>query len=102
VRYDGALPIVTRLEDGPVEVINLVAAKGRQVIDLAVLQSGITLARGAGTHIAYAPAGPATLRLDGQETALAAGHAVRIEVDGALEITLGDGLVVLGSITAAS
>src|SRR4029453_7795930 len=40
VRFAGETPIVSRLESGPVEVVNLLGDRSRVDIDLAVLEAG--------------------------------------------------------------
>ena len=79
VRFAGEKPIMSRLEAGPVEVVNLIGARARVRIDLQVLDDGAAVAASAGTHIAYAAQGPATLAVDGKPQVLAADHALRIE-----------------------
>ena len=79
VRFAGETPIVSRLEAGPVEVVNLIGDRRRVRIDLAVLEAGRTQRLGPGLHIAYCPAGPARLRLQGEDYALPADGGLRIE-----------------------
>jgi environmental stress-induced protein Ves len=98
VRFAGETPIVSRLEAGPVEVINLMGERARVGLDLAVLEAGRTQRLGAGLHIAYCPAGRAILRLGGDDHALPANGGVRIEdFDG--EAACVAGPIVLGSVT---
>src|SRR6185503_837840 len=78
VAFAGEMPIVSRLEDGPVEVVNLIGNRARVRIDLQVLRAGAALGRSAGTHIVYAAHGPVTLAIDGAPQRLAADHALRI------------------------
>lgn len=97
VRFDGATPIVSRLESGPVEVINLMGERARVTLDLAVLDAGATKPLGPGLHIAYCPAGQAVLRLGDREHTLQADHGIRIE-DMEGTVTCRAGRVVLGSV----
>src|SRR5699024_6468666 len=82
VRFAGETPIVSRLESGPVEVVNLIGARARVRIALEVLKLGGTLTVEAGTHLAYAAHGDAALDVDGTPHRLAADHALRIEASG--------------------
>jgi environmental stress-induced protein Ves len=79
VRFAGETPIVSRLEAGPVEVVNLIGARGRVTIDITVLDEDRVLRVGPGTHIAYNPRGEAKLELDGQRFELAADHGLRLD-----------------------
>jgi environmental stress-induced protein Ves len=79
VRFAGETAIVSRLEAGPVEVVNLIGDRTRVGIDLACLSDGAASARPAGIHILYAAAGSCQLAIDGKACEIAAGHAVRIE-----------------------
>ena len=70
VRFAGETPIVSRLEAGPVEVLNLMGERSRVHIDLAALNAGETRRLGPGLHIAYCPAREAVLRLANEERVL--------------------------------
>jgi environmental stress-induced protein Ves len=101
VRFAGETPIVSRLEAGPVEVINLMGERRRVRLDLVVLEAGRQQRLGPGIHIAYCPAGRAALRLDDETHDLQADGGLRIEdVDGVA--TCSAGLIVLGSISCVS
>ena len=100
-RFAGETPIVSRLEAGPVEVVNLMGDRSRVHIDLAVLEEGGTRRLGAGVHIAYCPAGRAILRLDDKEHLLQADGGLRIEdIDGLASCSAGP--IVVGSVTCVS
>jgi environmental stress-induced protein Ves len=101
VRFAGETPIRSRLEAGPVEVVNLIGARAAVRIDLQVLREAATLACGAGAHLAYATLGPATLAIDGEMQALAPDHALRIDAARPTMITCEAGVLLLGSITCA-
>ena len=101
VRFAGETPIVSCLEGGPVEVVNLIGQRSRVRLDLRILDEGRTRSLGAGIHIAYCPAGRAILRLGGQDHALQADGSLRIEdVDGIAACPAG--VIVLGSVTCVS
>ncbi len=78
-RFRGETPIVSRLEAGPVEVVNLIGCRDTVRIDLRVLGAGAALDMTAGTHLVYAPSGAATIAWAGARHALADNHALRIE-----------------------
>ena len=98
VRFAGETPITSRLEAGPVEVVNLIGARARVRIDLQVLGDGATVIASAGTHIAYAAQGPATLGVDGQPKVVAADHGLRIEARQSTMLTCTDRVLLLGSV----
>jgi hypothetical protein len=95
-RYDGGLPIVSRLEAGPVGVVNLIARRAVAAIGLTVLRSeAVTL--GPGVHLAYAFGDAAMLEGDGWQAAIPAGHAARI--DGVADIACSKGCALLATVT---
>lgn len=98
VRYDGGTPIVTRLEHGPVEVVNLIADRALCAIALAVVAPGEPVRLRPGVHIAYAPEHPASGETDGQPFAIAAGDALRIDADMGGSFMLASGMVLLAGI----
>ncbi len=101
VRFAGETPIVSRLEAGPVEVVNLIGARATVRIALEVLQAGRTLGVEAGTHLAYAAQGAAALDIDGKTWRLAADHALRIDAAAPTMIAGNSGVLLLGSILCA-
>jgi uncharacterized protein len=98
VRFAGEPPITSRLEAGPVEVVNLIGARARVRIDLRVLGGGATVAASAGTHMVYAALGPATLAVDGKPQLMDADHALRLEARQLTILTCVDGVILLGSV----
>jgi environmental stress-induced protein Ves len=98
VAFAGETPIVSRLEAGPVEVVNLIGNRARVRIDLQVLHAGATLGRSAGTHIAYAVDGPVALAIDGAAHRLSADHSLRIEVSSPTMVACTEGVLLLGSV----
>lgn len=95
VRYDGGLPLVSRLENGPVEVVNLIVDRALCRADLAAPEPGETLALAPAIHILYAPGEAVTARYGSEAIALPAGHALRIdaEADGSLTVEAGRALL---------
>ena len=97
-RYDGGVPIRTRLERGPVEVVNLIADRARFDIDLRVGKAGAEMLCERGRHILYAPAGAAQVAVDGRAYALMHDHALRVRTDAGANVAVRDGQVILGSV----
>ncbi|MBI3198934.1 MAG: HutD family protein [Rhodospirillales bacterium] len=98
VRFAGETPIVSRLEAGPVEVVNLIGNRAKVRVDIRVLEAGRDLILGSGTHIAYAPGETATIDVQGTPYDLATDHGLRIEQDGLTVVTGTAGRVLLASI----
>jgi environmental stress-induced protein Ves len=103
VRFAGETPIVSRLEAGPVEVVNLMGDRSRVRIDLAVLAPGETWRLARGVHIAYCPPTPAgqgrsVLRLGEEEHELQADGGLRIEDAAGTTATCIAGLIVRASV----
>jgi environmental stress-induced protein Ves len=97
VRFAGETLIVSRLEAGPVEVVNLLGDRSRVRLDLAVLEPGRALRLGPALHIAYCPGGHAKLRIGENTYDLEADGGLKIEGEAGVA-TCPVGLVVLGSI----
>jgi environmental stress-induced protein Ves len=98
VRFAGETPIVSRLEAGPVEVVNLLGDRSRVRIDLAVLEDGRTRHFGQGVHVAYCPGAKATLRLGDVDYELKTDEGLRIDGESGT-VVCRTGLLVLGSVT---
>src|SRR5690606_5994937 len=101
VRFAGETPIVSRLEAGPVEVVNLIGARAHVKIDITVLDEDRTLLLQPGPHIVYSPPGDAVVAVQGNERRLASDYALRR--DSPVPTRLGGrvGCLLVGSITAA-
>lgn len=99
VRYDGGTPIVSRLENGPVEVVNLIARRDLVAIDLVVLAEAGDIARNSeislppGQHIVYAPTTKTNVLLDGIEMILPTHHAVSLDRAATLQWVVGIAVV---------
>jgi environmental stress-induced protein Ves len=98
VRYDGGIPLVSRLEQGPVEVLNLIADRERCEIDLAVLDAGAGLPLMPGTHILYAPGNDTSGTCGGVRFIVPAGDALRFADSIGLDLMIEAGSAVLASI----
>jgi environmental stress-induced protein Ves len=79
VRFAGETSIVSRLEAGPVEVVNLIGDRSRVSIGLSCLTGSATSACPAGVHIIYAATNSCELMINGNACKIAAGHAARID-----------------------
>lgn len=79
VRFAGETSIVSRLEAGPVEVVNLLGDRSRVSIDLFCLSDGATHTCPAGVHIIHAATAGCELSIDGKPCQIAAGHSLRID-----------------------
>lgn len=98
VRFTGEHDIVTALEAGPVEVVNLMARRGAVNIELVALREPGERQLPAGTHLLYAARGDCRVRLDGEDFAIPHEDTLKVELTGASTLALVAGLAVLGSI----
>lgn len=98
VRFTGEMEIVTALEEGPVEVVNLMARRGAAEIELVALREPGTRQLAAGTHLVYAARGDCRVRLDGEDFSISHEDTLKVELDAASQLALVSGLAVLGSI----
>ena len=87
VRFRGEDRIMSRLEAGPVAVLNLIADR-THVIDVGTLAEGDTRPLGALINIVYAPRASA-VTIDGTPFSLADDEALRVDGTAALAITQG-------------
>lgn len=97
VRFRGETAIMSRLEAGPVEVVNLIAARSHAAIDLRSLAAGLAKVLNPGRHVLYAPVDACVLRCDGTRHELVADHALRIECDSDIMIECVSGRALLAS-----
>jgi environmental stress-induced protein Ves len=101
VRYRGEPPIVSRLEAGPVEVVNLIGDRSAVRIDLRVLRGGESLTLAPGTHVVYAPAGPVALDGGLGTQALHDQHALRLDSTEPATVHGAGGVALVASIGSA-
>jgi uncharacterized protein len=97
-RYDGGTPIRTRLQNGPVEVVNLIADRARFDIDLRVGKERAEMPCRSGTHVVYAPIGDAQVEIEGRTYFLMEDHALRLRSDRETKVAVLGGQVIIGSI----
>jgi uncharacterized protein len=98
VAFAGETPIVSRLEGGPVEVVNLIGNRAKVRIDLQVLRAGAALGRSAGIHIVYAADGPAMLAVEQAPQRLPSDHGLRLDNASPTIIACTEGIVLIGSV----
>jgi environmental stress-induced protein Ves len=98
VRFTGEHEIVTVLEAGPVEVVNLMARRGAAEIELIALRESGDRPLPAGTHLVYAVSGDCSIRLNGEDFVIPDGSTLKVGLTGASGLALVSGLAVLGSI----
>ncbi len=98
VRYDGGLPLVSRLENGPVEVVNLIVDRALCSADLVVPMPGEAVPLAPAIHILYAPGEAVTARCGGEDIAVPGGHALRIDTEGEIALTVEGGRALLATI----
>ncbi|QOZ54849.1 HutD family protein [Bradyrhizobium sp. CCBAU 53338] len=100
-RFTGEMEIVTELEAGPVEVVNLMARRGAAEIELAALEEPGERSLPAGTHLVYAVSSDCGIRLNSEQFVIPAGSTLKIELTEPSKLALVSGLAVLGSIRPA-
>ncbi|WP_440637614.1 HutD/Ves family protein [Bradyrhizobium sp. PUT101] len=98
VRFTGELEIVTELEAGPVEVVNLMARRGAAEIDLLALKEPGERLLAVGTHLVYAARGECRIRLDDDHFTVPDEGTLKVELTEPAMLALVSGLAVLGSI----
>lgn len=97
-RYDGGMPVRTRLEQGPVEVVNLIANRELFDIDLRIGKEVAQMNCQVGRHVVYAPHGLAQVEIGGRTYALAEDWALRVSTTAEIDVTVRGGPVLIGSI----
>ncbi|MCG2643679.1 MULTISPECIES: HutD family protein [Bradyrhizobium] len=102
VRFTGEMEIVTELEAGPVEVVNLMARRGAAEIELVALKEPGERPLPAGTHLVYALSRDCDIQLKCEEFLVPGGSTLKIELTEASRLTLVSGLAVLASIRLVS
>lgn len=95
VRFRGEDRITSRLENGPVEVVNLIADRSRFKIDLSVLVACSDRQCRRGTHILYAADTDAGIEIGEEEYILAPDHALMLDVSDTVGISCVAGVGVL-------
>ena len=99
VRFRGEDRIVSRLEAGPVSVLNLLADRTRYEIDVAILSGGEARPLDGTIHLVYAPEDSDVIV--GESYRLAADEALRLEGE-ARKLEVASGRVALATVRARS
>jgi environmental stress-induced protein Ves len=99
VRFAGETPIVSELEAGPVEVVNLIGNRARVRIDIGVLDEGRSFRLRPGMHIVYNPLGESALDVDGTRHVLTGDHGLRLGPGDATVLVGRGGCLLVASIT---
>ena len=97
VRFRGEDRIVSRLEAGPVSVLNLLADRTRYEIDVAILSGGEARPLDGTIHLVYAPEDSDVIV--GESYRLAADEALRLEGE-ARKLEVASGRVALATVRA--
>lgn len=98
VRFPGEWAITSALEDGAVEVVNLIGDRAAVALDLRFLQGPASLDLAPGEHVVYAPTGLAALISAGEPVSIAADHSVHVRAPDPCRLDAVAGLVVVASI----
>lgn len=99
VAFPGEWEIRSELNEGPVEVLNLMGSRDRVRLDLRFLREGETCRLSSST-IVLAPAGDAVLTLPGETVGLPAGDAVRVSGRPDMGVQVESGVVAVAGIEA--
>ena len=102
VRFAGETRIVSRLEAGPVEVVNLIGDRSRVSIDLSCLAEAATETLATGVHIIHAAATSCDLVINGKAREIPSGHAMRIDADERFTVASRLGAAIVASIVTAA
>jgi len=100
VRYDGGLPLVSRLENGPVEVLNLMADRALCDVAMQAITTGQRHELSQGRHVLYAPDASVSGTVGEQKITLDAGHALTFETSSAADLIVNQGVAVVATIAA--
>jgi environmental stress-induced protein Ves len=98
VRFTGENEIVTVLEAGPVEVVNLMARRGAAEIELIALREPGDRPLPAGTHLVYAVSGDCSICLNDEDSVIPDGCTLKVELTETSRLALISGIAVLGSV----
>lgn len=98
VRFPGEWAIASELDQGPVQVLNLIGDRAAVALDLGFVLGPAHATAPAGEHVLYAPTVPASVSVAGVAVTLAHDHAARFVAEGPVRIAVASGLVALASV----
>ncbi len=93
VRFDGGTKIDSVLDDGPVEVVNLIVRRDFADGGLFVAPAGSAAVLVPGVHVVYAPEGALELDVDTTRFSIPAGHALQFEGSTTVHIKAGRAVI---------
>lgn len=99
VRFPGDWSIRSVLEDGPVEVLNLIADRRLAAIDVQFPAEGAVVATDPGDVVLYAPDGPASVTIDGAAVEVPPGDAVQFATAAPVQVACRAGRIAVASIS---
>jgi len=98
MRYDGGTPITSRLENGPVEVVNLIADRALVAIEMIVPEPNAAITLSAGIHVIYAPVNSVSGTCDSAPFEIEPGHALRIDLTQSCRLVTASGQALMATI----
>jgi environmental stress-induced protein Ves len=98
VRFPGEWAIESELEDGPVEVVNLIGDRAKVAIDLIFVAGRESVPVGPGVWVFYAPSNRVELAIADERLALAPGDAVVLRGAGSSDRVLLNGVAAIATI----
>jgi environmental stress-induced protein Ves len=99
VRFSGDLVITSRLDGGPVDVVNLMARRDHAAGEVVVLRGGeVYTCAATDVAILFAPNEAAEVEIDGVTRVLSRGHALRADAVGATRLRTLSGVLLLATI----
>jgi environmental stress-induced protein Ves len=100
VRFPGEWAIESELEDGPVEVLNLIGDRSKVATDLTFVAAGERVPLGPGVWVLHAPMDEAELRLEDRRLAIPSGDAAVLRDSASGAALVLNGLVAVARIRA--
>lgn len=97
--YDGGLPVHTRLEHGPVRVVNLIFNRARFAAGMRVLLAHQHIDCASGRHLIYAMQA-SCVEIAGERIALAPDAALRVRAHAPIAVAVPEGAVIVGSVAS--
>lgn len=99
VHFPGEWDIRSELDEGPVDVLNLIGDRRALELDLRFAARAESLAIRPGETVVYAPLDDVVVRIDGERLAIRSGDAVRLRTGRATGLEAENGLVAVAQIT---